>query len=89
MWTTCGRKYYTEWTIKINGEIVFGTWANFLMHFSNYLQGASLDILHQDLLTNSYLLLISGDNNMIFILYPQKIDTTPLGTFFNKKINFF
>src|SRR6056300_31726 len=22
MWTTCGRKYYTEWTIKINGKIV-------------------------------------------------------------------
>jgi hypothetical protein len=22
MWTTCGRKYYIPWVIKVNGEIV-------------------------------------------------------------------
>lgn len=52
---------------KINGDIVFGTWANFLMHFSDYLSGRSLETLHENIQAESKFLLNSGDKKMIAI----------------------
>ncbi|DAB38776.1 MAG: hypothetical protein A2023_02275 [Sulfuricurvum sp. GWF2_44_89] len=52
---------------KVNGDIVFGTWANFLTHFSDYLSGRSLDVLHENILKESSFLLNSGDKKMIAI----------------------
>jgi PAS domain S-box-containing protein len=52
---------------KINGDIVFGTWANFLMHFSDYLSGNSLPKLQENLRKNSDFILSSGDEKMIAI----------------------
>ncbi len=51
----------------INGDIVFGTWANFLMHLSRYFSGDSLDILASDMVHRSSFLLNSGDQKMIKI----------------------
>ena len=50
---------------KINGDIVFGTWANFLMHFSDYLSGKSLDRLRFNIDKESSFILNSGDTKMI------------------------
>lgn len=52
---------------KINGDIVFGTWANFLMYLSEYFSGSSLDKLHNNITHNSSFLLGSGDIKMIGI----------------------
>ncbi|HLD24253.1 MAG TPA: ATP-binding protein, partial [Sulfuricurvum sp.] len=52
---------------KVNGDIVFGTWANFLIHFSDYLSGRSLDTLQENILKESNFLLNSGDKKMIAI----------------------
>lgn len=52
---------------KVNGDIVFGTWANFLMHLSDYLAGKSLETLRNDILRESSFLLNSGDKKMIAI----------------------
>lgn len=52
---------------KVNGDIVFGTWANFLMHFSDYLSGHSLETLQDNILKESNFLLNSGDKKMIAI----------------------
>lgn len=52
---------------KVNGDIVFGTWANFLMHFSEYLCGKSLESLRVNLHKESHFLLNSGDQKMIAI----------------------
>ena len=52
---------------KINGDIVFGTWANFLMHFSEYLSGSSLDSLSNNISNKSDFLLMSGDAKIIGI----------------------
>lgn len=52
---------------KVNGDIIFGTWANFLMHFSEYLSGKSLESLQENILKESYFLLSSGDQKMIAI----------------------
>jgi len=52
---------------KVNGDIVFGTWANFLIHFSDYLSGRSLDVLRENIVKESNFLLNSGDKKMIAI----------------------
>lgn len=52
---------------KVNGDIVFGTWANFLMHFSEYLCGKSLESLRENIFNESHFLLSSGDKKMIAI----------------------
>ncbi|MBV5322194.1 MAG: protein kinase [Sulfuricurvum sp.] len=52
---------------KINGDIIFGTWANFLMHMSEYLCGKSLESLRVNILEESHFLLNSGDKKMIAI----------------------
>ena len=52
---------------KINGDIVFGTWANFLMFFSEYLSGESLDKITHNIAQNSDFILASGDTKMIAI----------------------
>ena len=52
---------------KINSDIVFGTWANFLMHFSDYLSGKSLDKLRSNIDKESDFILNSGDTKMIAI----------------------
>ncbi|HEX5710959.1 MAG TPA: ATP-binding protein, partial [Sulfuricurvum sp.] len=52
---------------KINGDIVFGTWANFLMHFSEYLSGSSLEVLRRKIGDESTFILNSGDEKMISI----------------------
>lgn len=53
---------------KINGDIVFGTWANFLMHLSEFFSGNSLELCHTHLHNESTFLLKSGDEKMIAIL---------------------
>lgn len=50
---------------KINGNIVFGTWANFLMHFSDYLSGRPLSEVQDSIALNSDFILSSGDEKMI------------------------
>lgn len=52
---------------QINGDIVFGTWANFLMHLSHYFSGNSLDDLASDMVHRSTFLLNFGDQKMIKI----------------------
>jgi PAS domain S-box-containing protein len=52
---------------KINGDIVFGTWANFLMHFSDFLSGHSLEEFDHNVRLNSAFILASGDTKMIDI----------------------
>ena len=52
---------------KRNGDIVFGTWANFLMHFSHFLSGSSLDTLKTNIELESQFILDSGDTKMIGI----------------------
>ncbi len=52
---------------KLNGDIVFGTWANFLMHFSDFLSGNSLDSLQEHLAQEKHFILNSGDEKMIAI----------------------
>lgn len=52
---------------EINGDIVFGTWANFLMHLSRYFSGTSLDDLASDMVHRSAFILNSGDQKMIKI----------------------
>ncbi len=52
---------------KINGDIVFGTWANFLMHLSDYLSGRSLESLKERIERESSFLIHSGDRKMIAV----------------------
>jgi len=52
---------------KKNGDIVFGTWANFLMHFSDYLSGTPLTIVYERMTQESSFILESGDKKMIAI----------------------
>jgi PAS domain S-box-containing protein len=52
---------------KVNGDIVFGTWANFLMHLSEYFSGKSLESLRENILKESHFLLNSGDEKIIAI----------------------
>ncbi|MFA6189653.1 MAG: protein kinase [Sulfuricurvum sp.] len=52
---------------KMNGDIVFGTWANFLMHFSDFLSGKSLETLRENIIKEQSFLLRSGDTKMIAI----------------------
>lgn len=52
---------------KSNGDVVFGTWANFLMHFSDFLSGKSLETLREDILKEEKFILTSGDSKMIAI----------------------
>jgi len=52
---------------KINGNIIFGTWANFLMHFSDYLSGSSLKHLRLKIEQENDFILNSGDVKMIYI----------------------
>ena len=54
---------------KVNGDIVFGTWANFLMHLSGYFAGKSLELLRNDILNENAFLLNSGDQKMIAIFH--------------------
>lgn len=54
---------------KINGDIVFGTWANFLMLFSDFLSGYSLEEFHNNVALNSDFILASGDRKMIEIFH--------------------
>ena len=57
---------------QLNDDIVFGTWANFLMHFSEYLSGSSLDKLNKNISQNSSFILGSGDVKMIGIFNTLK-----------------
>lgn len=50
---------------KINGDIVFGTWANFLMHLCEYFSGHSLELFNENVKSNSDFILASGDEKMI------------------------
>ncbi|MDF1877102.1 protein kinase [Sulfurimonas sp. SAG-AH-194-L11] len=61
---------------KRNGDIVFGTWANFLMHFTHFLSGYSLDTLKQNIHLESQFILDSGDTKMIgvFKILRKSID---------------
>ena len=52
---------------KVNGDLVFGTWANFLMHLSDYLSGTSLKELQANIDNESSFILGSGDEKMIAI----------------------
>ena len=52
---------------KINSDIVFGTWANFLMLFSDFLSGHSLESFTSNVANNSSFILASGDVKMIAI----------------------
>ncbi|MDD2782261.1 protein kinase [Sulfuricurvum sp.] len=52
---------------KINGDIVFGTWANYLLHFSQFFSGRALDELRTDMEDESGWLLHSKDQKMIAI----------------------
>ena len=57
---------------KVNSDIVFGTWANFLMHLSDYFEGKSLDVLHKSIMEQSDWILNSGDQKMIAIFHVLK-----------------
>ncbi len=52
---------------RLNGDVVFGTWANFLMHFSNFLSGFSLEKVAEKITTESDFIKNSGDLKMIAI----------------------
>ena len=52
---------------KKNGDIVFGTWANFLMHFSSFLSGEKLEKVYENIMQESDFILASGDAKMIYI----------------------
>lgn len=52
---------------KINADIVFGTWANFLMHLSSFLSGTNLDELRENIARESHFINNSGDEKMIAI----------------------
>ncbi len=52
---------------KLNGDIVFGTWANFLMHFSYFLSGQPLDDVMLKIQLESDFIKNSGDTKMISI----------------------
>ena len=52
---------------KINQDIVFGTWANFLMHLSDYLSGTNLDDVIEHIDKQSEFILRSSDTKMIQI----------------------
>lgn len=50
---------------KINGDIIFGIWANYLMYFSQFFAGTSLDTLRTNMDEGSGWLLHSKDQKMI------------------------
>lgn len=50
---------------KLNADIVFGTWANFLMHLSSFLFGTNLDELRKNIARESHFIKNSGDTKMI------------------------
>jgi PAS domain S-box-containing protein len=52
---------------KMNGDIVFGTWANFLLHFSDFLSGESLEHLREEIIKEQTFILRSGDTKMIAV----------------------
>ncbi|MDD5716893.1 MAG: protein kinase [Sulfuricurvum sp.] len=52
---------------KINGDIVFGTWANFLLHLSRFFAGESLDLLRENMDEERGWILHSNDQKMIAI----------------------
>jgi len=52
---------------KLNGDIVFGTWANFLMHFSYFLSGRPLEEVNAKISHESEFIRNSGDTKMIAI----------------------
>ncbi|MDD5203045.1 MAG: protein kinase, partial [Sulfurimonas sp.] len=52
---------------KVNGDIVFGVWANFLINLSDYFSGKSLETLSNNLNQGSSWILNSGDRKMIAI----------------------
>ena len=52
---------------KINSDIVFGTWANFLMHLSFFFSGKPLDTLRTNINNESHFILESGDSKMIAV----------------------
>lgn len=54
---------------KINGDIVFGTWANYLLHFSRFLNGDFLDDVRSEMEEGSGWLLHSKDQKMIAIYH--------------------
>jgi len=53
---------------KINQDIVFGTWANFLMHLSDFFCGTNLDDVIEHIGNQNEFILRSGDTKMIQIL---------------------
>ena len=61
---------------KLNGDIVFGTWANFLMHLSDFFAGTSIYELKEHISQESSFILASGDLKMIamFNLFTQSLD---------------
>lgn len=52
---------------KINGDIIFGIWASFLMHFSNFLHGEKLHKLQSLINEEKNFILDSGDAKIIAI----------------------
>ncbi len=62
---------------KLNGDLIFGTWANFLMHFSHYLSGTSLETCRKSISLENRFIMESGDAKMIsiFKVLIQTIDT--------------
>ena len=62
---------------KLNGDLIFGTWANFLMHFSHFLSGSSLEKCRESISAENSFIMGSGDVKMIaiFKILIQTIDT--------------
>ncbi len=62
---------------KINADIIFGTWANFLMHLSSFLSGTNLDEVRENITQESHFIKNSGDAKMIaiFDLLVERLDT--------------
>ncbi len=52
---------------KINGDIIFGTWANFLLHLSNYLLGTPLNDVLDKITQEGHFIQNSSDLKMIAI----------------------
>ncbi|KIM10132.1 MAG: hypothetical protein KU37_11625 [Sulfuricurvum sp. PC08-66] len=52
---------------KKNGDIIFGTWANFLMHLSSFFEGDPLEELREEILHENQWIYYSGDKKMVAI----------------------
>ncbi|MBE0497894.1 MAG: AAA family ATPase [Campylobacterales bacterium] len=63
---------------KCNGNIVFGTWANFLMHLSDFFSGTNIHQLQKNISHESSFIRASGDAKMIAVLNVLRDDLNAL-----------